>query len=685
MHTRLIAILFLTLISIRSLGQKEAAIWTFGDLAGIEFSSSTVGPYIGTDMIQQEGCATMCDGATGNLLLYTDGRTVWDRNHNYMPNGTGLLGNLSASQSGVIVPKPGSSTNYYVFTVDAAAGVNGMRYSEVDLTLNSGNGDVLTANKNTLLRTPVTEKLTAVQHSNGTDIWVMTHDWLSRDFLAYLVTAAGVNPTPVVSTVGMMHSGSSANTIGYLRFSPNGQQIAIASRDSGGVVEILDFDATTGVVANPKRLALQGVYGLEFSPNNRLLYAMGSTPHVIVQFDLSSGVAATMQASKVQLASSTQWYGALQLGPDKRVYIARYTEDSLAVIDQPNVVGVGCNYMHNGVRIGGTECRIGLPNYVTSFFSSKQIVVTPFCLGDSTYAWLTDTTEVDSVVWDFDDPNDPGFQRGKSPVHYYTKPGTHTITAIVWHDGNTDTLMKIVQASPTPSVDLGPDRLACEGSIFTLDSKFADGYVEWSTGDTTQKLTLLAPGTFWVEATVAGCSTIDTIELFWQPNPIADAGPDLLSECIAEHLQAKASDHASFTWNPTDGLADPNSLTSMADPEETTTYTLTVTDSVGCTSTDEVEVISDLQSGLEMPNAFTPNNDGVNDVIAPVNGCIFEGRYQVINRYGRVVFESNDLDIPWDGTFKGQPQPSGTYVFYLTGKTESDEPVEMKGNITLLR
>ena len=88
--------------------QNEANVWYFSEYAGVDFNSGV--PVALTDgaMDTREGCATISD-ASGNLLFYTDGITVWNKIHEVMDNGTGLLGHSSATQSGVIIPKPGSS------------------------------------------------------------------------------------------------------------------------------------------------------------------------------------------------------------------------------------------------------------------------------------------------------------------------------------------------------------------------------------------------------------------------------------------------------------------------------------------------------------------------------------------------------------------------------------------------
>src|SRR5207244_1600787 len=124
--------------------------WYFGANAGIDFSSGSPVAVTYGKVIASEGSACMSD-TSGNLLFYTDGDTVWDKNDNVMPSGTGLYGGGGTStQSAIILPQPGSDSLYYIFTVDGATGgcVNGcvFGYSIVDMSLNAGLGDVSTKN-----------------------------------------------------------------------------------------------------------------------------------------------------------------------------------------------------------------------------------------------------------------------------------------------------------------------------------------------------------------------------------------------------------------------------------------------------------------------------------------------------------------------------------------------------------
>src|SRR4051812_29467993 len=147
--------------------QKENNIWYFGTNAGLDFNSGVPVALTNSAMVTSEGCASVSDTA-GNLLFYTDGISIWNKNHTIMPNGTGLTGNSTATQSALIIKKPGSANLYYVFSTHFT-----LAYSIVDMTLNSGLGDVTI--KNDTLGNG-SEKLCGAAHVNGTDYWIISHE-----------------------------------------------------------------------------------------------------------------------------------------------------------------------------------------------------------------------------------------------------------------------------------------------------------------------------------------------------------------------------------------------------------------------------------------------------------------------------------------------------------------------------
>src|SRR6187455_44532 len=217
-------IIFLFIVE-NSYAQGENNQWCFGNLSGLDFNSGSP-VSVSSQVNTTEGSSSIAD-ASGNLLFYSDGITVWNKNHTAMPNGTGLFGGGSSTQSALIVAQPQTPDIYYVFTTAEAQGVEGFCYSIVDMTLQGGLGDVTT--KNIQLFTPSAEKVCGTKHSNGIDIWILGHEMGTNNFIAYLLTSSGLS-APVISSCGTVYSTLGGVEIGYMKFSHDGTQLAHAMR-----------------------------------------------------------------------------------------------------------------------------------------------------------------------------------------------------------------------------------------------------------------------------------------------------------------------------------------------------------------------------------------------------------------------------------------------------------------------
>ena len=245
MKLQTVLLLSVVLSSQVSFGQKEANIWYFGKNAGLDFNGGAPVALTSGALNTSEGCSSISD-TNGNILFYTDGITVYNKNHQTMTNGTGLLGNASSTQSALIVRKPVSYIIYYVFTVGEKGGP--FNYSIVDMSLSLGLGSV--TSKNNLILPSVAEKVTAISHANCMDIWVITHRWNSDALYAYQLTSVGFDTIPVISNSGTNVGGSTSNSIGQMKMSPDGNRLALAW-DNYDEAQLFDFDDFTGMVTNP--------------------------------------------------------------------------------------------------------------------------------------------------------------------------------------------------------------------------------------------------------------------------------------------------------------------------------------------------------------------------------------------------------------------------------------------------
>ena len=503
--------LFLLILGLFGLclsAQNEAANWYFGENAGLTFDLSGNQIINKTDgqLNTREGCSSISDD-DGNLLFYTDGLTVWNRDHVQMANGFSLHGDSSSTQSAIIVPKPASTTIFYIFTVDNGIdGVNyGLNYSEVDMSLNGGLGAVTI--KNTNLLPLCSEKITAVLKNCLTEaLWVVTFapedasQQVFTTYHAFEISDLGVNTTAVKSTF----NNQITEPRGYLKLSPDGTKVACANVKSG--LFLYDFDADSGILTNETSLTINSnnraafSYGIEFSPNSNLLYvhssndffdaqnpSNGNNPRnhtsTLSQFNLTEN---DIQNSQVNLDSRQLYRGALQLGPDGKIYRALSATYQiglpfLGVIENPNVIGTGCNYKHNAISLSPSNSSQGLPPFIASFFNTeidiikngKSSINLDICDGDSyilvsddisgaSYKWFLDgipltETDFDLEVFQsghyelFIDPNNGDCAlEGQAFVNFVPNPEAYNYTLLQCdEDGIVDglTVFNLIQAN----------------------------------------------------------------------------------------------------------------------------------------------------------------------------------------------------------------------------------------------
>lgn len=381
--------------------------WYFSSSAALDFTCAPPQSIGGCQNNISEGSSTISSLA-GRMLFYSNGETVWDSTNSIMLNGTGLLGDLSTVQGSIIVPNPSSPSMYYIFTAGTSIedqGTIGVRFSEVDMTLNGGLGGVIPASKNTFLFAPNEEKLTAVRNASNTGYWVVAQEKSTNNWYAYEVTGAGVNMTPVISTTGP--PARIDNSLGA-KLSPDGkwlvsQGVCGSGMSSNANLAVYQFNNATGQITYAWSDCGTTGFQLEFSPNSTKLYASGIN---VYQYDLTAGGGTgigpdttAVKASKFQLNTNIREVnGGMQLAKDCKIYFSKSggfgTPGDIGVIQNPNLQGAACNYTTNSLTLasGSIGSSQNFPNFVQSFFEypcSDSIEVdliasdTIICPGDS--------------------------------------------------------------------------------------------------------------------------------------------------------------------------------------------------------------------------------------------------------------------------------------------------------------
>jgi len=273
----------------------------------------------------------------------------------------------------------------------------------------------------------------------------------------------------------------------------------------------------------------------------------------------------------------------------------------------------------------------------------------------------------------------------QSPTANPTTTTTYTLT--VSNGSCTATTTVTVTVTPIPVPHITGDLTLCEGMSTTLTASGGNTYV-WSTGDSTASIvidTMLTTTSYTVTVSNGACTATATATVVVSPIPVADAGPDTTID-VGAMIQLHGSGGTTYSWTPFDALSCFNCPDPYADPEGTTTYILTVTNAAGCTDTDTITVYVNMECGdVFVPNIFTPNGDGRNDILFARGNCIKTMTFSVYDRWGEKVFESTDPGFGWDGKLRDKPMDPGIFVYCLKALLFTGDEIVKKGNVTLVR
>ncbi|MFM6924108.1 MAG: gliding motility-associated C-terminal domain-containing protein [Ferruginibacter sp.] len=676
--------------------QKQSNIWYFGNRAGIDFNQSPPQALNDGNATSPEGTASIADN-NGKLLFYTNGLKIVNRQHLTMKNGTALAGSTSSTNNTVIVPLLGSDSIYYVFTVGAAnESLQQFQYNIVNIKGDNGLGEVDPAGKNIIVEDKVFEKLGAVKHCNNKDTWIVVHKWNSDEYHSYLLSAAGLSTSPIVSNTGLIINGDELNELGTLKFSSKGNKLAIVHSFDNDAVELLDFDNTTGVLSNPVvihpngTLVSLGGYGAEFSPDGKLLYVSSNDystdTSTLYQFDITSNNVATIMASRQIVNKNGNFLaGALQLGPDLKIYMANWNSTFLSAINNPNIYGSGCNFNLKQIIYtgpGSSPVLYGLPNFIQSYFDTTanpyDFSRTGNCADLNVSFKINRLSGIDSVKWNF---GDMGLSQSLQPSHNYLAPGFYDVQLIVYKvdcSGLNDTIKRKIWIASSGSF-LGSDTSACNALSLKIGVAdiFGANYL-WNTGYTGDTITTSGFGDYWLEIEQNGCKLRDTLKVIKRPDPTVSLGADT-SICRYKPVVLKTlnTNYDTYLWST-------GETSSSISVNQTGTYFVRVTQQ-SCEASDTINVLPG-DCDIYIPSAFTPNKDNLNETFGVVDySSVQYFSMQVYSKWGQLIFSSNDVNKKWDGTYKGKNMPNGSYIWMLNYTNKSGRKFYDQGTVMLIR
>lgn len=664
---------------------RTANIWYFGDGAGIDFNEED-----GLDppprsittrhgMNAPAGTSTISD-VNGDVLLYSNGSRVWNRDNDVMPNGTEIGGDSTSNQAVIIIPFEGDETLYYLFTTQKVYGENTfeLKYSVVDMKEDNGRGDVII--KDVTIFSRSTEKVVAFGP------WLLAHEYGNNTFRAYQITAEGISP-PVISSAGAVHSfNDELSGQAGMKFSSDGTRVAVALIEGADdYAELFEFDQITGEIAefeyridlNQSVGANDQVYDVHFSPGGGKLFATmnnrntGSAGGRVLEYRIDSlSTEATRLASQADITDGLNLnlnFGQIQTGPDGQLYVAVETPgnpggstfvSSIAAIDDTLR-----NSVFNPQRVFLTtgNSRLGLPNFVQSN-ANPQMEPTMSapdltCTEERIELTSTGTSDIDVFLWSITDQADNSTVFSAAGMDTaYTFPqgqsGTFNISVNISNRCGFDTtLVQEIQVMDIPDIPTVPQAISiCEGQNFPLDAiqGLPDNpnlSFEWvdSQGavvSTDRSFTITEPEIYTVTITnVAGCSS--SREIFAGP-PFEIELPDAENVCQDGDL----------TLDP--NVTATNYIWTVLNPDNTTT---TLANQRRATVNTTVPGIFSYVVSIEdpvMPGCF------VNDTTVVTVNPIAQATLGAI---------TNPACGNTDGTFDFSITTTGSYSYVVTGNT----------------
>ncbi|MBI4649297.1 MAG: S8 family serine peptidase, partial [Bacteroidia bacterium] len=590
---------------------SDQGTWYFGYYAALNFSSGSP-VQIPSPMYAREGCASVTNPTTGQVIFYTNGQDVYRSDYTKVLNfgDKPLLDDVPpsnfASPSQVLaVPDPANSNQYYIFYNHTQTYISYYAIYDISSELLVSIDNLIPGNF------LVSELVAGVPHCSENAYWIIErqYDDPNYEFLSFYLDDQGIF-YPIISP-----GFSSSALLGNIDVSKDGKRISVSIWPSG--TYIYDFDCYTGKMVEIGNTPVNFMYSAAFSPSGDLLY--GASFNKLYQFDLSDLSVCNNDIPYMEISYyMPHFWVPFQLGPDNKMYLSGTIAtvenlphktlsviifpDSINTVNNPNKCGLVPDYFEFDPY---TYCYMGLPNMIdadTSLYPDYpdfEFCVTN-CGETHFHAFGCGTV----IGWDFDfDPVSPYFTNADTthPTYTYLNPGTYTVALL--HSGTTDTIFHNVVIELPPIPQITPDNDYCDQDIAMEYSTNISDSVEyqWSvtggiiSGDSTQQnvfINLDPPGgiiSLVITDPATGCtnSNADTITVF--PNPVISITPDL-SLCFGDTTILSSSGGTSCEWFPPAGLNDIYNCNPVASPVVTTTYTAVITDTNGCTDSDEMTI-----------------------------------------------------------------------------------------------
>lgn len=685
------------------IAQNQNNTWLFGTNLGMKFTNKTMStlPDKASAMVAGPATASISDKKTGALLFYTNGKQVWNKANALMRNGAL---NSGSSFTNALIIESGNST-YFIFYTNET---DEIYYALVNLKADGGLGEVVY--KDSLLASGMDLQFTAVRLPNQQGHWLITHQKGTNKFLSYRISNNQIYKSPVVSVTGpqtypatqyyygKMITNRSGNRLAYGFYPASGSSIDEAQIAEYGIDKKCGTITLLNDLYTPMGTVFANSCHMSYDATGQYLfvsyYRLGDT-YELYQYDMES---TDPSASKILISASYEIIGDMQLGDDDKIYIAssqnRTFTSRISVVNSPSSRGVACNYGQNAIELSQNPFlgSIGLehfPVFVADVSNNSvndnppKLKITASCAQSPSTFQLENPTELlfDSLMWEFGDGNN---STQTNTTHTYDKAGNYVVKLVWFLCSNKFEVIDIIKVIEKAVLNLGNDTTLCNGVRMKLQAPATAQKYAWNTGDTTNEITVTKPGKYTVQMSSGNCNASDEININYYP-PLFIALGDEYTICDKDKELVKldaGEGFLTYKWTPTEDT------TQWIIVGEVQDYFVVVKDFRGCDGSDGTSVKRRCPVTLYFPNSFSPNDDGINDVYAPVGVDVESFNLSIYNRWGQLIFETNKLEYMWDGKTNGKPAPTDAYIYkakYAGYANKKLLTFERQGAITLLR
>ena len=648
--------IFIFFLALTAAGQKKNNVWAFGFQSGLNFNTEPAS-YIKSKLEPENKAwySSAISDDNGNLKIYTDGHNVWNRDGFKLPkfNNWWPWFGLDTVVP-LIVPQPGNDSNYYIFGIGSGYNANKLIGFTTRMK-NAGDIEEIVYPRPTGAQTFYTTLtsdasllLAATAHCNQKDVWITTHT--PGELKTFLITESGINPNPVVSNFSSLLPGGEILNSSNIKFSANGERLVIPLGQENKLM-VLDFDNLTGKFSNPIKISVPGgekLEDVELSPDGDKLYigsyytqeidpgVFGADIHGIYQLDLEAGNASEIEQSVFKVNGFGDRVACvrtcflmdrtMQLGPDGKIYISmRYTGG------RPNL-DLSISVIEDPNK-KGTDCR-----YRMNMIKTKVQAM-----------WVT---------------------------FNYVRSGSFSLRE------NGIQIQKRTCADKPVEFALLYSRIDSVKWDFGDPSSGADNF----STELTPRHFYPASGSYTARAIIYSRCIVDTAtkEVIVQPD-VSVKVPAFIRDtfaCVGQKLELDVTVPGATAYMWDNFLIFPQRVLDTAG-----SLSVAVFNDCSFDRKDFKFVYKECPCEVFIPTAFTPNNDGLNDIFKPKFECFAKDyKLSIYSRWGQVIYQAKEIDKGWNGKRGDLGLPAAVYVWVVEySNPNTKEKFVKKGTVALIR